>query len=1160
VTTWRDRGTETVAALLDAKQLTGFRRTATASPGEAVVVIRNGRVSGLQTEGQIRAVSAVDRFRSVIGLGPDVRVLMVDTTPFSLSYWLEDPNVPRDRTDGESLGLPVLTSDGQMVSAQINIELAVVPDESELLLQAMRGRASIGTYEVGRLLKDQLVAMAVGVQISTHKADELRGNSDLLRGIYEETKTQLESRLNGYGLRLIGLSINWGLTQRESEQIAERRRESELADELHRRTLEGDRSHKPEQVSMNVSGGVPMWVVIAILLVAAIAIIGSLIILSQSNSPAEQPISSGSSSELDTVTSSPTSEPSVTDTAQIIFGFRGLTADFSESSSPVRRISFAASEGNLTSASVQVMKDERELTVPALAGTAGIHSYLNIEIASDKSPHDVGADIRFEIAEDWLEANEVFKEQVALYRWDGEFWTQLDTQVITSEFGAVDFTSQTPGFSFFAIAIRTLTQAGLDSSGNSTVEEITITEPETEEQKNLYVSSETGLSFVVPEEWILEEISDYSLFIDSADGTSYVNIDVTTDLAAFPSHQLWTAYQVMIEYSQIDQTTYEGIDSQSFVRNDGGFEYQYIDSFSFEGDPTAYISGQNYIFLDGLAVSIYFISSSQTIDANLTAFQALLDSLVLPNIQGSGFDDVPQRECETLDDEYLYNGIVKNTTFDIEVFATFTFLQIDCDIVGNLEFDSDELTGSGILLGRIDGADIVFVVSDLSNDSSTDLVFVGAIENDEIFGDYTADELGQEGIFYAVSADQLAEIPATPEPVPTSPAEPAQTAQPTPSPQAIPNPTATPTPTRTPTVVSTPTPQALPTIPPLASVTIAAPLTFPATTDGLVNLQNVFGLSSVPGDPLAASVDWGDGTGSKLANVLQFSGEVLANHQYEQNGVFYITVEVRSDTGSRSSRVMTIIVNISGASVTPTVTPVPVPTATAIPPIATATQTPISSAGSTFSLGSSKATVLAAQGNPSIIGGYTSNCGCYKWEYGNNWIGFSSSGSDGVVTNWEFGIPDGDLELVNYGPDGSSFTLGATTATVLTAQGNPSTIGGYNSNCGCYRWHYGSGYVGFDASGSGGLVKNWADIPSGSLNITNYGPDGSTFTLGSTTAAVLAAQGSPPEISGYTSSCGCYKWWFVSDHISGWVGFDASGSNGVVKNWDNSRGNLNLQQ
>ncbi len=233
MTNWRDKGPETVAALLEAKQLSGFRRTATASPGEAAVVIRNGEIAGLQTEGRIKTLSVFDRMRSLIGIGSDVKVLMVDTSTFSLSYWLEDPNVPRSREDGESLGLPVLTKDGQLISAQITIDLSVNPEESELILQAMKGQKSLGTQELGNLLKDQLIAQAVVVQVSKYDAAELRGNSDLLKDIDTEANRQLGSKLAGYGLSFEGLHINWGLTQSEASAIEELRRDEEKARAAH---------------------------------------------------------------------------------------------------------------------------------------------------------------------------------------------------------------------------------------------------------------------------------------------------------------------------------------------------------------------------------------------------------------------------------------------------------------------------------------------------------------------------------------------------------------------------------------------------------------------------------------------------------------------------------------------------------------------------------------------------------------------------------------------------------------------------------------------------------------------------------------------------------------------------------------------------------------
>ena len=78
------------------------------------------------------------------------------------------------------------------------------------------------------------------------------------------------------------------------------------------------------------------------------------------------------------------------------------------------------------------------------------------------------------------------------------------------------------------------------------------------------------------------------------------------------------------------------------------------------------------------------------------------------------------------------------------------------------------------------------------------------------------------------------------------------------------------------------------------------------------------------------------------------------------------------------------------------------------------------------------------------------------------------------------------------------------------------------------------------------------------MNLASSGPDGSTFTIGSTQVEVLAAQGNPSSIGGYNSSCSCYRWRFGSGYVLSYVGFDTSGTDGVVKNWDNSGSNLNL--
>ena len=105
---WREQGTDTVAAVVDGRRLRGFRKTATAGPTESAVVLKDGVVTDAITEGSVRTRGFLESLRSLIGLGPRVEVLYSDLSPFTVSYWLEDPAVPHGRADGEGFGIPVV--------------------------------------------------------------------------------------------------------------------------------------------------------------------------------------------------------------------------------------------------------------------------------------------------------------------------------------------------------------------------------------------------------------------------------------------------------------------------------------------------------------------------------------------------------------------------------------------------------------------------------------------------------------------------------------------------------------------------------------------------------------------------------------------------------------------------------------------------------------------------------------------------------------------------------------------------------------------------------------------------------------------------------------------------------------------------------------------
>jgi hypothetical protein len=94
------------------------------------------------------------------------------------------------------------------------------------------------------------------------------------------------------------------------------------------------------------------------------------------------------------------------------------------------------------------------------------------------------------------------------------------------------------------------------------------------------------------------------------------------------------------------------------------------------------------------------------------------------------------------------------------------------------------------------------------------------------------------------------------------------------------------------------------------------------------------------------------------------------------------------------------------------------------------------------------------------------------------------------------------------------FTLGSTTDDVLAAQGTPTQISGN-------RWSYGFSYIDFE----NGRVVRWYNSKLEPLNVKMV-PVKTTemrqeyFTLGSTTDDVLAAQGTPTQISGNRWSYG----------------------------------------
>ena len=94
-----------------------------------------------------------------------------------------------------------------------------------------------------------------------------------------------------------------------------------------------------------------------------------------------------------------------------------------------------------------------------------------------------------------------------------------------------------------------------------------------------------------------------------------------------------------------------------------------------------------------------------------------------------------------------------------------------------------------------------------------------------------------------------------------------------------------------------------------------------------------------------------------------------------------------------------------------------------------------------------------------------------RFEYGSSEVSFGYVGYRLKVTGWD--NAGGNLQLVPYTPDGSTFTLGSSRMQVLNAMGNPDEISYTN-------WYYGNSAVGFTSSSASGVVDAW-DNAGGNL-------------------------------------------------------------------------------
>lgn len=271
-TNWRVYGKETVACKLDRADLPGFfRKKIVVGPHEAAIVVKDGRVHEAITEAKFKTGGLFDGLARILGGGADLEVFFVDLSPINFSVYLGSTTKAQSTTaastnertvdasqyltadliaashrvgwveqteghgemsaggtasiDISEVNIVAMTLDQEVVNAECRFRLCVDPEETRQFISLVKGKTALATWDIAALIRDELLARVLVPEIASRRADEIRGNRQLMQGLEEQVNNELRRTFAGCGLILESFAINWGLTEQELAEIARKRAE-----------------------------------------------------------------------------------------------------------------------------------------------------------------------------------------------------------------------------------------------------------------------------------------------------------------------------------------------------------------------------------------------------------------------------------------------------------------------------------------------------------------------------------------------------------------------------------------------------------------------------------------------------------------------------------------------------------------------------------------------------------------------------------------------------------------------------------------------------------------------------------------------------------------------------------------------------------------------
>ena len=477
------------------------------------VIIKNAKViEGPFTEERKPSLSRWESFLSLFGFRSRKEIILFDSTPFTINFWLGDDDSSRSQEDGIALSANVLTSDGEQVNAEFELSLVIDIDNFDDFLKFRSktdSRTNIRAHDVASVFATEIVSRVIAPTVKLYTASNLWDAKDRLDERCEEA---LKTTLGDYGLTLDKFNAVWGITDLEKNQLREKRLEEEnrikqLELDLARtsadiRSAEQQHLHiphvpevilRPSRLAMIVSGASLVAALIFLLINSgrlfdefrADRIAPPIQPIPQVEGvapPAVAPVAAPVTTSVSVVSTVPVPlvstaipGPAVTEEYSLVETTdgnldavipRGEVADLalvsritienpsdrSKSGAPgVHRELDIGPDTNVT-----IRKFQLGEVQPPPKNIMFLLA-MDISIEGVNNTDALPSSIEFEIEKEWFDASSVTTDDVKLFRFtDG--WSQLETRHIGWVLGAENksygkFSAETPGFSTFSVGV-----------------------------------------------------------------------------------------------------------------------------------------------------------------------------------------------------------------------------------------------------------------------------------------------------------------------------------------------------------------------------------------------------------------------------------------------------------------------------------------------------------------------------------------------------------------------------------------------------------------------------------------------------------------------------------------------------------------------------------